>query len=52
MGAGNFQLRQKVENWGIFQKHMFEQPGQFSEKNDSMKIVKIERTSTESGVYE
>ena len=30
---------------------MFEQARQFLEKNDSKKIVKIDRTSAESGVY-
>jgi hypothetical protein len=34
--------------WDI-SKYMFEEPGRFSEKTIAGKIVKIERTSAESG---
>ncbi len=43
-------MRQNVENCVIFQKHMIEEPGGFSEKTIARKIVKIEYTSAESGI--
>ena len=47
-GCWKFSMKAKVENYGVFRKHMFEQPRQFSEKTIAGKIVKIERAYVES----
>lgn len=50
IGSGSIQWRQKIENNGIFQKHILSSQEIFYKKTTAAKIVKIEGTSAESGI--
>lgn len=51
MGTESISMKAKCRKMWDISKHMLKELGRFSEKTIAGKIMKIERTSAESGLY-